>query len=248
MKDYFFAAVFALQFLTRIPVPGLIEPKETTAHKALICFPLAGWVLGFIAYAIWWLLNATGNFSPLTIAALLVTAETILTGAFHLDGLSDTFDAFLSSCKRREEKLAIMKDSRIGVMGAVALILTLIIKIALMKELLEHTLPAAVILYPVVGRWAQVAMYIFSPYVRESGIGLIFSRAADKKALAGATFLLLPCCALPFFLPAAFLAAAVLWIFRGYVHKQINGITGDILGASTVISEIIFLLGIVIFY
>ncbi|MEI6125155.1 MAG: adenosylcobinamide-GDP ribazoletransferase [Pseudomonadota bacterium] len=247
MKDFIFAAVFAFQFLTRIPVPVLIEPREPIVRKALICFPLVGWVLGLILYAVWWLLNATGKCSPVTIAVLLVTIETLLTGAFHLDGLADTFDAFLSSGKSREEKLAIMKDSRIGVMGAVALTLTLVLKITLLNELLEHTLPAAILIYPAIGRWAQVALYVFSPYARERGLGLIFSSAANKKALVYATLILLPCFTLPISLPATFLAAAYLWVFRGYVHKQINGITGDVLGASTVLSEIMFLLGIVIF-
>ncbi len=124
-----------------------------------------------------------GKFSPLTIAVLLVAAETLITGAFHLDGLADTFDAFFSTAKTPEKKLEIMKDSRIGVMGAVALVLSLLLKITLGSESSAGLTALSLLLYPAMGRLAQVALCTFSPYVRTGGIVHLFSLAGDKKTL-----------------------------------------------------------------
>ena len=246
MKDLFHAYILAVQFLTRIPVPVSVEPNESTARRALMFFPLVGWLLGLLLFCLWWLIDLSGISSAFTAAAIIITAETILTGAFHLDGLADTFDAFLSSGTTREEKLSIMKDSRIGVMGATSLILSLLLKTALLSELIATNMELALIIYPIVGRWVQVALYVTCTYVREDGTGLMFAKAADQKTLLAATLLMLPYFALLF---APFtLVVLILFIYwyRHYVRKLVGGITGDILGAVTVISEIVFLLGIVI--
>ncbi len=131
MKTFYKAFIFAIQFLTRIPIPVDMEPDERIARCSLILFPFVGWLIGGLLCSLCALILLAGTFSPLTIAVILVTVETILTGAFHLDGLADTFDAFFSTAQTPEKKLAIMKDSRIGVMGAVALVLALLLKIAL---------------------------------------------------------------------------------------------------------------------
>ena len=173
MKTFFKAFIFAIQFLTRIPVPVVVEPDGRIARCSLALFPLCGLadrrhtLQPVRSYACW-----PGTFSPLTIAVMIVAAETLLTGAFHLDGLADTFDAFFSTAKTLEKKLEIMKDSRIGVMGAVALVLSLLLKITLV---FGYSPPGdntafIILLYPVIGRWSQVALCTFSPYVRTAGI------------------------------------------------------------------------------
>lgn len=244
MKKIIQPFIFAVQFLTRIPVPSSIPPDDGIARKALMLFPPVGLLIGCVLYAVWLGLSCMSGFNTLTVAVILIAVETVLTGAFHLDGLADTFDAFLSSGKTPEEKLAIMKDSRIGVMGCVALILALLLKIALLAGLLDHHSAAVLLVYPVAGRWAQVVAYVLSPYVREGGIGSIFARNADKSTLTAASLFLIPCFALPGFFYAVLLLAVFLWLFRGYVHRQIGGITGDVLGSITVLSEIVLLAGI----
>jgi len=247
MKNLLHAAILAVQFLTRIPVPVSVEPEESTTGKALVLFPLVGWLLGSLLFALWWLLNASGKFNPFTASVIIVTAETILTGAFHLDGLADTFDALLSPGTSPEEKLSIMKDSRIGVMGATALILSLLLKAALLSELLEINMALAIVMYPVAGRWNQVALYVLSPYVRQSGVGKQFSIMADRKTLLLASIWLLPYFAFPVFIFSFLFLILFTFGYRKYVHGHIGGITGDILGSATVLSEIFFLLGVVIF-
>lgn len=242
MKQTLNAFLFAVQFLTRIPVPVSLEPDEQLARRSLALFPLAGWLIGTILYSVCVLIMLPGRFSPLTVAVVIVAVEAIITGAFHLDGLADTFDAFLSPARNPEDKLAIMKDSRIGVMGAVALVLSLALKICLLHECIRYDLKAVVAIYPAMGRLAQVALYRLSPYVRPGGIGLLFSKAAGGSTLMWAGVLVLPSVLLltPLLIPAYALFAAFILFYKYYAERQVGGITGDVLGSATVLSEIVF--------
>jgi adenosylcobinamide-GDP ribazoletransferase len=249
MKKLFNSFFFGLQFLTRIPVPAYITPDATTAGNALIFFPLLGFLIGSLLFGVWRLLIACGIDNTFTGAVIIIAVETIVTGAFHLDGLADSFDALLSPGTDREKKLSIMKDSRIGVMGGTSLIITLLLKTALLSELLDNSMASVLIIYPAAGRWVQVALYTFSPYVRKDGIGLIFSKNAGPKTLFFATLWFIPCCIfISFSLIYIFLLIIIfLYLYRLYVHKSIGGITGDILGSATVLSELVFLIGSLFF-
>ncbi len=235
--------IFAIQFLTRIPLAADIAPDEKLARRSLALFPLVGWLIGGILYCLCVLIMLPGKLAPVTVAALLVAAETFLTGAFHLDGLTDTFDAFFSTGKTREQKLEIMKDSHIGAMGAVALIITLLLKVTLISECIRYDLKAYIAIYPAMGRFAQVALYKTSPYVRRNGIGLIFSKAAGPRAFWFGIALLCPSmlAQTPHLIAAYALYGAFVWLFARYSESHIGGITGDVLGSATVLSEIVFL-------
>ncbi len=178
-----------------------------------------------------------------TAAVIVVAIETLITGAFHLDGLADTFDALLSPGTTAEQKLSIMKDSRIGVMGAVALNLSLLLKCVLIAELLECQRPEALLIYPVVGRWTLVLFLFTSPYLRTSGIAYTLAQNSNRTSVIGASLWLLLCSVvLPSVVPALFVLLATLLLYRTYIHRQIGGITGDVLGSTVIISEIVILL------
>jgi len=238
--------IFAFQFLTRVPIPYSGPADEHIARRALMLFPLVGFLIGCLLYAAVKILAIFPAFSPLITALILITLETALTGAFHLDGLADTFDAFLSAGKSVEEKLAIMKDSRIGVMGCVALILALFLKTALLARLLELQIDWAIVIYPTAGRWAQVVGYVFSPYVRAGGTGELFSKHANSTTLFSASLLLTPFLFIHGFPVAMLLLVMFLWLYRRYVHRQIGGITGDVLGSITVLAELVVVIGMVL--
>ena len=235
--------ILALQFLTRLPLTYTISTAPPIVRRALMFFPLAGYVIGCILVAAGFVLSHIPSCTPLIAAMLIITLETALTGAFHLDGLADTFDALFSQGKTREEKLAIMKDSRIGVMGCVALILALMLKIALLAHMLELHRLVPLLAFPVAGRWAQVVAYTFSPYVRKGGTGEIFAHAADAVVCGGATLLLSPLLLLPGMLSGMLLLILFYILYRSYIHCQIGGITGDVLGSITVLAEIMLLAG-----
>jgi adenosylcobinamide-GDP ribazoletransferase len=243
MKTFFKALIFAVQFLTRIPIPVAVQPQERIARCSLALFPLAGWLIGGILYFLCIALMLPGRFSPLTVAVFIVAAEALITGAFHLDGLADTFDAFFSTVHTPDQKLAIMKDSRIGVMGAVALVLALLLKTVLISECLRYNLKEVIAIYPVMGRLSQVALYRTCPYVRAGGIGLLFSKVATPGVFWCAAALALPSMLLqsPHQIAAYALYAAFLIYYRYHSSRHIGGITGDVLGSATVLSEIAFL-------
>jgi adenosylcobinamide-GDP ribazoletransferase len=243
MNQYFKALLLAIQFLTRIPVPVDIEPDQQLTRRSLYMFPLVGWLIGGILYLLCIFIMMPGKFSPLTVAVILVTVETLITGAFHLDGLADTFDAFFSTAQTPGQKLEIMKDSRIGVMGAAALMLALLLKITIISECLRYNLKGVVAIYPAMGRLAQVALYSTSPYIRSGGIGLLFSQAATGKILWQAAAFVLPSLLLqtPLLLVAYGLFAGFITCYKYYAEQQIGGITGDVLGSATVLSEIVFM-------
>ena len=134
-----------------------------------------------------------------------------------------------------------MKDSRIGVMGAVALVLALLVKITLAADIVTRGHSFIILLYPVIGRWSQVALCTFSPYVRTAGIVHLFSLAGDKKTLLFASLFLAPFFILPGSAASLAGVAAFLFLYRRYVHRHIGGITGDVLGSASVLTEIIFL-------
>jgi adenosylcobinamide-GDP ribazoletransferase len=245
VKELFYSLVFSIQFLTRINITSDIHEKPFRMQTALAAFPLVGFLIGCILFCFYKLLTLLCNCNPVTVAVLIVTIETILTGALHLDGLADSCDALLSPHTTTEKKLEIMKDSRIGVMGATALILALLLKITLIAELLGQHLPSILLIYPAVGRWTLVFFLFMSPYLRKSGTGQLLAENTSSIVLLQASAWIIPCVLFPLFIPVFVLHLVALMLYRGYIHKTINGITGDILGSALVLSELIVLLLIV---
>ena len=241
MKELLAAFIFAIQFLTRVPLSCHAEPTPVTIRASLSVFPFVGSCIGAVLFIVWYLLTTFTHCNSLTIAAVIISIEVIITGAFHLDGLADTFDALLSPGTTSEQKLSIMKDSRIGVMGAVALILALLLKTVFVKELIEQNLSSALLIYPLVGRWTLVLFLFMSPYLRASGTGHALARQVDRKTLLSASLWLIPCLLVPSFLPACIVLIAALLLYRSYIHKNLGGITGDVLGSAAVIAEIVLL-------
>jgi adenosylcobinamide-GDP ribazoletransferase len=245
--DFITALKFSIQFLTRIPLQCPGGPDTVDRKKTLLCFPLTGYIIGCLLLLLWYLLQPFFPFNSLVLAILIVTAETIITGAFHLDGMADTFDALFSSGTTVTRKLEIMKDSRIGVMGATALIIALLLKIALIDAVLNRHHPAALLIYPALGRWAQVLFFYASPYIRADGIGSMFAQSIDQKTLVRATLVLIPCLFFPSFYLAFLFTLAMLLLYRRYINRVLGGITGDVLGSAAIIAELAMLLGILIF-
>jgi adenosylcobinamide-GDP ribazoletransferase len=247
MKELLAALIFSIQFLTRVPLRYHCDPTTVSVRTSLFCFPLVGFFIGAVLFTVWYLLATLTYCTGYTIAAVIVTIEAIITGAFHLDGLADTFDALLSSGTTPEQKLSIMKDSRIGVMGAVALILSMVLKIVFIGELLGHNLSSALLMYPLVGRWTLVMFLFICPYLRASGTGHLLAQNIDRKTLLIASLWLIPCLLVPSFLQSFIVLLALLLLYRSYIHKNLGGITGDVLGSACVIAELIILFALTVF-
>ena len=251
-------AFIALQFLTRVPVPRWVgfEPAWLTA--CLRHFPLVGAGVGLIAAAVLW--SALWLWPPTVAAALSVVATVWLTGAFHEDGLADTCDG-LGGAVSRERALAIMKDSRIGSYGAVALVLALVLKVATVAALAGMLPPSAsmaLLLSALVwghaaSRAAPVVLVWRLPYAgdAEHAKAKPLAMQTDGRSvavaigwlavLAGGLVALWPALALPLLVSSAAGSAATALCAR-WLRRRLGGFTGDTLGATQQIVELSLLL------
>ncbi len=143
----------ALRFLTVLPIPGQPASDERGITAAIPWFPAAGLLIGLLLLPVGWL--AGWLWGELVRAVLLVVAWGSITGGLHLDGLSDTFDAVMS-WRAPERKLEIMKDSRVGAMGVLALVAVLLLKVAWLVAAGDAWW-LALLLALVWGRWCGAA-------------------------------------------------------------------------------------------
>ncbi|MEW6040196.1 MAG: adenosylcobinamide-GDP ribazoletransferase [Elusimicrobiota bacterium] len=237
--------LFALRFLTVIPVKVIKSESQITAHNSTIFFPLVGLLLGAILSGANSLLSYPG-LSPFLSGCSLTILLIILTGGLHLDGLSDTFDA-LGSYKDRESALQIMRDSHIGAIGVLSLISVILLKAGVISELISQSKNISVILMTVciVSRWSMVlAMYLF-PYARVGGKAKIFFEDTNLKKLLSATVLTF---IIIFFLLKTggilliFFSGLFTYFFGKFLAGKFSGLTGDNLGAINELNELFLLL------
>jgi adenosylcobinamide-GDP ribazoletransferase len=249
-----------VRFYSRIPMPKL--PFEADAHAipdfttSPRMLPLAGVVIGLPSALTLWLTVSLGM-PALVAAALAVAAAVLATGAFHEDGLADTFDG-LGGGWTPERRLEIMKDSRIGSYGGAALILALILRVAAIGALVDETTPltAGLLVLAAAGlsRTIGLTPVAMLPPARPGG----FSSAVGRPTmpiyvlamtmslfitggLIGLTELPLWGAAIGTGLGLALTAAMTFWSL-----KAIHGQTGDVAGACQQFSEIAFYLGLLI--
>lgn len=230
----------AFTFLTRLPVPR-VAADPSAAGRSLVFFPLVGLTLGVGLGALAWLLH---GLAPSLIAVLLVAALAAVTGGLHLDGLADVFDALGGGHGDRQRTLAIMRDSRIGAHGAVALLLVLTAKILALSVIVQREQTWALLLFPAVARWTVVPLIVALPYVREAGLGRMFKQHASATRLAWATAfiaLLLICAGGRGLLPSG-VALATALTFAGWMRARLGGMTGDGYGAAIELAEAAFLI------
>lgn len=244
-RDEWQAFWLAIGFLTRIPMLARIDYSQRLMNQSSLYFPLVGLILGAIYAGSFALLSCW--FTPLVAVLLVMILHLWLTGAFHEDGLADSVDA-LGGGYTVEKRLAIMKDSRIGTYGTVALVMALGLKAALLVESGHTTL--ALLLAPAVSRLTPLLLMGYLPYVTQSD-GSKSKPVADgfslKRLAVAAAFTAVLALAASFWLNQlllwsllATLGVALAW--GVYLRSQLGGYTGDTLGASVVFSELVLLL------
>ncbi|NJN16440.1 MAG: adenosylcobinamide-GDP ribazoletransferase [Oscillochloris sp.] len=230
----------ALRFLTIIPQPWLPPMSEWGMVRAIPFFPAAGLIIGALLLPIGWLGGAL--WGELVRAVLLVTAWGIITGGLHLDGLSDTFDAVMS-WRPRERKLEIMKDSRIGAMGSLALVAVLLLKVAFLTSAGDLWWQA-ILLAPLLGRWSDCYGIYFYPPAREGGLGRSFHDQVQRRDFWFASALTLTAAILIAGLSglaALLLCWSVAWLLARWWVRDLGGLTGDTYGALCEIGEVVVL-------
>ncbi len=226
----------ALQFLTRLPTPH-VEIDAAVRGVSVLFYPLVGLLVGaLLALLHWPLATADAGLE----AALLLLAWALPTGGLHLDGLADSADAWLGSHGDRVRALAIMKDPYTGPAGAVAVVLVLLVKFAALSALLGESAWEALVVAPLLGRAALVALLLTTPYVRPEGIGA--EHAAHLPRVGAIGVLVATGVAVVAFLEwdGLWLLAAVaaaIYGLRLLMLRRLGGTTGDTLGASCEIVE-----------
>src|SRR5262245_37328186 len=156
----------AIAFLTRIPVAVNYPFVAEDLGRSTRWFPVVGLLIGAIYLAVYYCLAAF--FPPAVVAVAIVTTESFLTGALHLDGLADMADGF-GGGHSREEVLRIMRDHAIGSYAAVALILLIPLKRVALTVLSErHLIVPYLLISPMLGRWSTVFLSTLLPYARRS--------------------------------------------------------------------------------
>ncbi len=234
--------IYALQLLTIIPIKikGAVEERELGRSTAF--FPLVGAVQGIILVGANILFL---KFLPYDIASVLILTVLILTnGGFHLDGFADTIDG-LAGGNTKEDRLDIMKDSRIGAIGVVAIVLLLLLKFLAINNLPPAVKNHILFLLPVMGRWSMVPMAYWGEYARPTGgLGMAFTEHTGLREFLIATAFLL-------FLSAIFLGwrgliyagiiFIIIYMITFFFKRKLGGVTGDVFGFQSEISEVVYL-------
>ncbi len=236
----------ALRFLTVFPGLKANGDEQDYFGASLYYFAPVGILLGGLAS--FCALGLEYIASPLVSSVILALLLSAMSGFLHLDGLADTADGFLSS-RDRQRSLEIMKDSRIGVMGAVGICSILLLKTAAIFSLDQSLLRNALIVGATGGRSAMVMAMAYLPYARpEGGLGQLFYRQASRLSpvLVSATVML---ALTVFLLPGELLVVVgtfflVLILFSLWCYKKIGGFTGDTLGCLCELMETALLISI----
>ncbi|NTV50786.1 MAG: adenosylcobinamide-GDP ribazoletransferase [Geobacteraceae bacterium] len=234
--------LIAFQFLTIIPLPFGFRCEKEDLGRSTAFFPAVGFVIGGLLVACNWL------FSPWIVSqlcdALLIALLTLITGALHLDGLADVCDG-LAARGGRERFLAVMKDSQVGAVGAVGLVLGILLKwqalVAVPPELKWQTL----LLFPALARFCQVLTMTGARHARQDGLGAAFAQGtgavplffAFATVVFAAFYLLGPKGLVP-------LVAVCLLTLSGrlFFQRKLGGLTGDTIGCISELNEILALI------
>ncbi len=241
----------ALQFLTRVPVPRWVGFEPDWLNQSARWFALVGALVGGVAALVLW--AASFVFPPAVAVGLSIASTLLLTGGFHEDGLADTADA-LGGAVSRARALEIMKDSRIGSYGALALVAVLGLKAAVLSAMPPLLAVPALLLAHTASRAAAVALIRALPYagdiahakakplarqVSGAGVSVMLGTVVAVSALL---VVWAPAHAPAVATSLVLVAIGAAWSTR-WLRRRLGGYTGDTLGATQQVTELLALLG-----
>lgn len=237
--------VFAWHFLTAIPLSrSHHEPTAAELATSMAWYSTVGLLIGgLLALAdsgLRWFLTAE------VVNVLLIVLLVLLTRGLHQDGLADTLDG-LAGGRTAADRLPIMRDPRVGAIGATGLFLSLLLRYAGLLALPQSLRLPVLICMPALGRWAMVTVAWSSPYARsEGGLAASFLTHLSLHHVLLSSFVLAVALATGLGLPAALATMGaglgLVVLVRGGCKKWFGGVTGDLLGATNELIEILFLL------
>lgn len=236
----------ALSFLTILPGGISEEIDKDVFNKSIKYFPVVGLLIGLILLAAYTLISP--RLEEPALSMLIITILIIVTRALHLDGVADTFDGMLGG-RDKDRILEIMKDSRVGSFGVVAIVLVIALKVAFLSTMPESIKQLSLVLMPVIGRWSAYYAILTQPRARNDGLGSLFIQKRGLWQLAPVSIIAfgLAGVLLKMTIVAMILAlAAFLFSYIRLVNKKIGGMTGDTLGAIIELSEVVVLIALAV--
>lgn len=249
-----------LMFYTRIPCPKNIDHNPDYLNKATRYFPLIGWIVGGISFLAFYLFSLFLSTETAVIFAII--ASILTTGAFHEDGFADVCDGFGGGWTK-EKILMIMKDSAIGAYGAIGLVVLFLLKFKLLSESIslfanENSYLLIFLLFisaHALSRLAAISIIFTHEYSRDdaSSKSKPIAKKHTWKEISGSFFFgLIPLFVFSFFQYKFLLALIPVFIMRyflaRYFQKWIDGYTGDCLGATQQVCEVVYYLSILLLW
>lgn len=209
-------------------------------------FPVVGALLGVILVVADAILL---KFLPVGVASVMLLGILFfVSGGLHLDGFADTVDGIAGGATA-EERLSIMWDSRVGAAGLASVVLLLLLKFSCLESLGAGVRWEALLLMPVAGRWAMAPMAAWAGYAREEeGLGKAFVAGIDNSTLVTATAITVLLFGLFLGIRGVFILAVLFlltYVVTRYFTKSLGGVTGDVFGFLSEVSEGAFLLMVV---
>lgn len=234
----------ALMYYTRIPISYPFQNLPALQAQSILYFPIIGWFVGAVGALIF---QGTLLFFPVSVALLLsMTSTLLLTGALHEDGFADSCDGFGGGW-RKEDILAIMKDPRIGSYGNLGLVMILALKYVTLWEIESALIPSVLIVAHSLSRATAASLLFNLEYVgtaRQSKARALLKRLSWREL---GTIVVLGVFPLLCFLSVAYLFLVVPLFFlqiglKTYFQKRLGGYTGDCLGATQQLAELVIYL------
>ncbi len=237
--------LLTVAFFTRFPIPEKAGRKidhNASLTDAIGYFPIVGGLIGCVLAGVWFV--ASFALPPLVAAGLTIGLGVILTGALHEDGFADCADG-LGATPDRDKALDIMRDSRVGAYGALALVWTIGIRWVALASLAPIAGALALIIAHCTSRNAIIIAMRLAPYARPEGLGQMAAGTLSDRALTLAFIIALAISILVGQIAgvvAFCIGMLVAWLFMTYLVKRLGGYTGDGLGAMQQIAEISILI------
>ncbi|HSQ90022.1 adenosylcobinamide-GDP ribazoletransferase [Romboutsia sp.] len=240
-----------LQFMTRIPI-NIDVGIDEDFHKSITYFPLVGFVLGILLFLVGTV--SMKIFDPFITAIIITLSSVVLTGGLHIDGLGDTFDA-IYSYRDKEKMLEIMKDSRLGTNSLLAIMFVMLLKIGFIYSIINQGFMWMIIFMPIIGRLGMIRLTYKTVSPRAKGMGNLFIGKSTTSMFITAityTIAIIALISKLMFNSSTILLLKILisiviviifnQMFKQHIYKKIDGVTGDILGCSVELGEVIYLL------
>lgn len=249
MKTQWRLLATAIMFLTRISVgnAGSGDPKDLAASTQY--FPLVGIIVGLAVSVIYCVTQLIWSVEVAVILTMIFAV--LITGGFHEDGLADVADS--TGAWTKEHKLEVMRDSRIGTYGGLALILAFLLTTFALIDIASHsttnisttkTVIVSLILAHTLGRWSSLALIYTTPYARDDAANKVFVNGVNQQRIITGTLITMAVLvtgsivSMSSTLVSVLASCIVIILARRWFLKSIGGITGDCLGAANKLVEV----------